>query len=116
MEVFSNILRNARDALDSNGTITIRTKPMRKKKGDFVVAEIMDTGPGIPDEIRDRLFDPFFTTKEKGGGLNIGLGLSICRGIVKAHGGSIEVESTKGKGSIFRVILHAAGEFQGISG
>ncbi len=116
MEVFSNILRNARDALDSNGTITIRTKPIREEKGDFVVAEITDMGPGIPDEIRDRLFDPFFTTKEKGGGLNIGLGLSICRSIVKAHGGRIEVESTKGKSSTFRVILPAAGEFQGISG
>jgi signal transduction histidine kinase len=110
MEVLYNVLKNARDALDSSGTITIKTKPIREGKGDFVMVEIKDTGPGIPDEIRDRIFDPFFTTKEKGGGLNIGLGLSICRGIVKAHGGRVEVESTKGKGSTFRVILPAAGQ------
>jgi two-component system NtrC family sensor kinase len=68
-----------------------------------VVIEVADTGCGIPPEHLDRIFDPFFTTKEVGEGT--GLGLSISHGIVERHGGRIEVESTPGQGTVFRVVL-----------
>jgi len=68
--------------------------------------EVIDEGSGISSAVRHRLFEPFFTTKSPGRGT--GLGLSICYGIVADHGGRIEVESTVGKGSTFRVILPLA--------
>ena len=70
-----------------------------------VVVEITDNGAGIPDDVRPRIFDPFFTTKPVG--LGLGLGLSICHGIVTNHGGTITVESTPGRGTTFRVVLPA---------
>jgi PAS domain S-box-containing protein len=106
MEVFLNIIKNARDAMDGSGTIFITTGIVNVGSADFVVVGIRDTGGGIPDEIKDRIFDPFFSTKEKGGGLNIGLGLSISRSIVREHGGRIEVESRGG--TEFRVMLPVA--------
>ncbi|GEM_PF-883417 len=108
MEVFLNIMKNARDAMGGRGRLAVRTRAVEERGGRSAVVEVEDSGPGIPEEIRDRIFDPFFTTKEKGGGLNVGLGLSISHGIVKAHGGRIEVESEEGKGTLFRVILPAA--------
>ncbi|MEK7773742.1 MAG: PAS domain S-box protein, partial [Deltaproteobacteria bacterium] len=77
MEVILNIIKNARDVMRGTGGIFISTRAVAVDGRDFAVAEIRDTGPGIPGEIMDKIFDPFFTTKEKGGGLNIGLGLSI---------------------------------------
>jgi CheY-like chemotaxis protein len=71
-----------------------------------VIAEIRDTGPGIPDEIRARIFDPFFTTKPIGVGT--GLGLSICHRIISTLGGDITVESHPGRGTTFRVVLPVA--------
>src|SRR5205085_10931550 len=68
-----------------------------------LVVEVRDTGEGIPAETRPRLFEPFFTTKPAGTGT--GLGLSICQSVVLEHGGSIEVESELGHGSLFRVTL-----------
>lgn len=109
IEVMLNIIKNAKDAVHGRGGRIFITTRERKDYGKtFVVAEIRDTGPGILPEIRDRIFDPFFTTKGKGGGLNIGLGLSIARSIVASHGGNIEVESKANEGSAFRVLLPAA--------
>jgi signal transduction histidine kinase len=71
-----------------------------------VVMEIRDNGQGIPAENLRRIFDPFFTTKAVGEGM--GLGLSICNSIISAHGGRIDVESTLGSGSAFRVIIPPA--------
>ncbi len=98
-QVFLNIILNAAQAIPDLGTIFIRTRD----RGDTVVIEIEDTGSGIPEEIQDKIFDPFYTTKEVGHGM--GLGLSISYSIIQNHGGKIEVESRKGKGSLFRITL-----------
>ena len=80
-------------------------------RGDEVILEVADDGCGIPEEILPRIFDPFFTTKPVGQGT--GLGLAISHGIVADHGGRIEVESTPGRGSRFRMILPVGGKGQG---
>ncbi|MBI5923445.1 MAG: PAS domain S-box protein [Betaproteobacteria bacterium] len=100
-QVFLNLLVNAAHALadDERGTITLRTGCDDRR----VWVEVADTGSGIAPENLKRIFDPFFTTKPIGKGT--GLGLSLSYGIVKKHGGSIEVDSEVGKGSTFRVIL-----------
>lgn len=113
-QVFLNIVMNALEAMPPGGTITI-TAGVRRRDGDrFVEARIADTGVGIPPENLPRVFDPFFTTKEVGNGT--GLGLSVSYGIVKAHGGAIEVESEVGKGSTFVVVLPVADEGGRIAG
>src|SRR5439155_132604 len=68
-----------------------------------VQLEIADTGPGIPHDIQARIFEPFFTTKPPGQGT--GLGLSLCRGIIEEHGGTLGVESEPGHGATFRIEL-----------
>jgi signal transduction histidine kinase len=98
-QVFMNLLTNAGQAIDNHGRITIRTG----QEGDNVWVEVEDTGKGIKPENLERIFDPFFTTKPVGSGT--GLGLSLSYGIVKKHGGRIEVKSEVGKGSVFRVVL-----------
>ncbi|HAW49628.1 TPA: hypothetical protein DCX16_01555 [bacterium] len=96
-QVFLNLISNAIQAMNEKGKIEIKIE----KEGDFVKIEVSDTGPGIPDEIKEKIFEPFFTTKTKG----IGLGLSIVKEIVEKHGGYIEVSSTLGKGSSFKIFL-----------
>ncbi|MBI4948757.1 MAG: PAS domain S-box protein [Deltaproteobacteria bacterium] len=107
MQVILNIIKNARDAAGPGGTIFISTKTVRDGYGEFSAVEVRDTGPGIRDDVRDRIFDPFFTTKEKGGGLNIGLGLSIARSVVIEHGGRIEAFNGEGGGAVFRIHIPA---------
>lgn len=114
MEVLLNLIKNARDAMGGKGGISVNSRLRESGAGagraalPMVSVEIRDTGPGIPPEIKDRIFDPFFSTKERGGGMNIGLGLSIAQSIVKGHGGFIEVDSEPGKGATFRIIIPAA--------
>jgi signal transduction histidine kinase len=98
-QVFLNLLLNAIQACGQGGTVTIRTG----LDGASAVVEIQDNGCGICPEHRPRLFEPFFTTRQVGEGT--GLGLSVSFGIVRDHGGSIEVESEVGRGSTFRVRL-----------
>lgn len=105
MEVVLNVLKNARDAMNGSGTIFISTAAKEENGKKFAMAEFMDTGTGIPEEVRDKIFDPFFTTKEKGGGHNIGLGLSISNSIIKEHGGWIESENSPKGGAVFRIYL-----------
>jgi PAS domain S-box-containing protein len=99
-QVFMNLLVNAGHAIESQGTITIRSY---RQGADQVCVEIGDTGKGIAPEHINRIFEPFFTTKAVGKGT--GLGLSLSYGIVQRHGGRIEVDSQLGVGSTFRVLL-----------
>lgn len=98
-QVFMNLLVNAGQAIEERGKITIRTG---QDEADVWV-EVEDTGKGIKPEHLERIFDPFFTTKPVGKGT--GLGLSLSYGIVKKHGGRIEVKSELGKGTMMRVLL-----------
>ena len=110
-QVIMNMLVNAQHAIEHEGSITVRTRRLAEPKSaeagaapvPMVEIAIIDTGCGIPEKNLKRIFDPFFTSKEVGRGT--GLGLSVSHGIVRAHGGSIEVESAVGKGSTFRIYL-----------
>ena len=100
-QVLTNLLINAADALQGQGTITITTRPGPDNEG--VVLTFADTGPGIPAYIRDKIFEPFFTTKPVGKGT--GLGLSIVYSVIQRHGGTIEVDSRPGVGTTFTIRL-----------
>jgi PAS domain S-box-containing protein len=111
MQVFMSLLINAMDAMQDNGTVTLRTR-----WGDgagTVIAEIIDQGSGIRRADLPKIFEPFFTTKPPGRGT--GLGLSICYAIVAEHDGRIEVDSAPGEGSVFRIILPRADETEDIA-
>jgi two-component system NtrC family sensor kinase len=95
--VFLNLIINASDAMDGNGTLTLTTKHNQKEKA--IEIKVQDTGHGITKENMSKIFDPFFTTKETGHG--VGLGLAISYGIVKEHNGNISVESELEKGTTF---------------
>jgi signal transduction histidine kinase len=105
-QLFLNLVLNALDAMRDGGTLYLRTRV----RGGKVIAEVRDTGHGIPVELRDRIFDPFFTTREVGEGT--GLGLAVSGSIVAAHGGRIELETTVGRGTTFRVIMSAMAEVE----
>ena len=116
-QVLLNLCVNARDAMPNGGTLAILAENARfeepqvrrhagVKAGPFVVLRVVDTGTGIPPELLERIFEPFFTTKEPGKGT--GLGLATVRGILKNHGGFVEVKSEVGKGTSFRICLPAA--------
>lgn len=90
-QVWTNLIDNAASAMAGEGTLTVRTAP----DGDHVLVEFRDTGPGVPDEIRDRIFDPFFTTKPVGEGTGLGLDIS-WRIVVNKHHGSLLVQSVPG--------------------
>ena len=94
-QVFLNLFLNARDAMPKGGWLSVSTRFEAGK----VVAEVSDTGLGIPSEYLARIYDPFFTTKAIGQGT--GLGLSITYGIVREHEGSIDCESGIGQGTRF---------------
>ena len=104
VQVFMALLINAVDAMDEQGTVTIRTRRGRGSR-EAVVAEVIDQGVGIARGDTSKIFEPFYTTKAPGRGT--GLGLSICYGIIADHGGRIEVDSTPGSGSTFRILLPA---------
>jgi two-component system, NtrC family, sensor kinase len=102
-EVFVNLLLNATQAMEPcepPRRLTIRVNSADPEP-DCVSVDVIDTGPGIPPDVRHRLFDPFFTTKTSG----TGLGLFMCRSIVEEHGGTLQVDSDTKHGAHFRVIL-----------
>ncbi len=96
-QVFLNLFMNARDAMPNGGMLEVRTF----SQNGSVEVEVADTGLGIATEHLNRIFDPFFTTKSLGKGT--GLGLSVSYGIIKEHAGKVEVRSTPGKGTSFRL-------------
>jgi len=98
-QVVMNLLSNAIDASPDGATVTVATC----RDGDAIHIDVIDRGSGIDPSIRDRIFDPFFTTKPPGHGT--GLGLSISYGIVRDHGGRIDVDSQPGNGSRFTIRL-----------
>ncbi|MEZ4229368.1 MAG: PAS domain S-box protein [Polyangiaceae bacterium] len=112
-QVFLNLLMNAAQALDDGRAETNEIRVRTRQRGDEIIVEVSDTGPGIPNELRQRIFDPFFTTKPIGEG--VGLGLSICHSIVNAYSGHVSiVDEGEGDpanrwGSTFRVHLPASG-------
>ncbi len=96
-QVFLNLFMNARDAMPQGGMLEVRTAA----QNGSVEIEVTDTGSGISPEHLHRIFDPFFTTKATGRGT--GLGLSVSYGIIKEHAGKVDVRSTPGKGTSFRL-------------
>jgi PAS domain S-box-containing protein len=112
-QVLVNLAVNARDAMPGGGVFTITAMNVVFDQEDawqhglapgaYVLLAVRDTGSGIAPEVQARVFEPFFTTKEPGRGT--GLGLATCYGLVKQYGGTIEVASEVGRGTIFRVYL-----------
>jgi len=96
-QILLNLIDNALDAVGHDGKVTIAT---RSTPNDIVI-EVTDNGPGIPPEVMKKIWDPFFTTKEQGKGT--GLGLSISQNIIRTLGGSIELQSKEGEGTVFTV-------------
>ena len=103
--VFNNLFINAVQSMGNDGgSLTVKIAP--DATADMVCFEVIDTGNGIPDENLEKIFEPYFSTKETG----TGLGLAIVQKIIEGHGGTIEVESTVGKGTKFTVRLPREGE------
>jgi two-component system sensor histidine kinase HydH len=106
-QVLLNLLLNALDALPSGGNVSVHmraTGPQGAFDGSQLVLEVADDGRGLPGDLRERIFDPFVSTKETG----IGLGLSVCKRIVEAHGGRITAENRPEGGAVFTVRLPMA--------
>jgi len=107
-QVVINLTTNAMHAMKESPNprrLTVRTRCDRG--AGRALLEVADTGPGMTPDVRARIFEQFFTTKPAGQGT--GLGLPLCQGIVTSHGGLIEVESERGRGALFRVILPLTG-------
>ncbi len=115
-QVLLNLFVNASDAMPGGGDLILKTmnvthKDMKGKlydprPGKYVLLTVTDTGTGMDTETMERIFDPFFTTKEMGRGT--GLGLASAYGIIKAHGGYIDIDSKKGQGATFSIYLPAS--------
>jgi len=108
-QVFINFISNAREALEelpkkSKKELVINSRKAvdGRQKEEFVEVTFKDTGPGIPEEVKDRIFEPFFTTK---GPQSTGLGLSLNYGMIQDHGGTLVFEGNSGKGTTFIVRL-----------
>jgi signal transduction histidine kinase len=109
-QVLLNLLKNAAQAMIANPTDRRPSITLRLRREDrYAVIEVEDNGPGMTEDIRRRVFEPFFTTKEPGVGT--GLGLSVSYMIVtQNHKGLMEVQSTPGRGTVFKVSLPIGGE------
>lgn len=121
-QVFSNLLRNAAEAMGNSGKILVRAENSelaaedyyQLKTGKYIRVTIEDSGVGIPDQHMSKIFDPYFTTKDMGPQKGMGLGLTICYSIVNKHGGSIKIDSEPGKGTVVEVYLPAFKETQAV--
>lgn len=106
-QIWTNIITNAIQAMGEGGTLTISLSSLQDK--GTVLVTFTDNGPGMPENVRQRVFEPFFTTKPKGQGT--GMGLDISRQIIERHKGRIDVSSTPGEGTTFYVELPLQPEF-----
>jgi two-component system cell cycle sensor histidine kinase/response regulator CckA len=115
-QVVLNLFVNARDAMPDGGTISVTTSlisgdAVKHSEADrsksYVCLQVSDTGVGMPPEVKARIFEPFFTTKLGSGGT--GLGLAVVYGIITSHHGFIDVESSPGAGSTFKIVMPASG-------
>jgi two-component system cell cycle sensor histidine kinase/response regulator CckA len=121
-QVILNLAINARDAMPKGGWITIEAQRVEVRSGDgsslspgpHVEISVQDQGTGMSEEVRRRLFEPFFTTKDPDAGS--GLGLATSRDIVEGAGGTIEVDTEEGRGSVFRVLLPRLALAPGLEG
>ena len=104
-QVFLNILRNAYEAVDEGGEITISLSLLKERTKKKIKVEISDNGCGIPEKNRDVIFELFFTTKTTG----IGLGLAIARKIIEQHDGSIQLSENQKKGTSFEILIPVEG-------
>jgi two-component system sensor kinase FixL len=100
-QLLVNLLRNAAEAMADSKTRIITLRIGRAREEDAILMQVADTGPGLPDEILARLFQPFSTTKPNG----MGLGLSICQEIAKAHGGELSATPNGASGTVFTLTL-----------
>jgi signal transduction histidine kinase len=113
-QVLLSLVQNASEAQDGGGGVGTDNarEPVEIRladAGDEVTIEVVDRGPGIPDEILGRVFDPFFTTKEQASGT--GLGLYVAEGVVRRHGGSLSARNREdGPGALFRIVVPTAGK------
>ena len=98
-QVLINLINNAAEAMVDGGHIRLRAAPF--PEGDGAILAVEDDGPGIPEEVREKVFTPFFTTKFSG----TGLGLAIARSLIEQHGGSLELETETGQGTTFFILL-----------
>lgn len=103
--VLVNLVLNAQQASAPDGAIMVRTRARNAPR--LVEIEVADTGPGVPEELRNRIFEPFFTTKEDHGGT--GLGLAVCRALMERNGGTIHLEGANGVGAVFVIGLPSDG-------
>ena len=104
-QLFLNIFQNALEAMGSDGERSIRVARTHSSGSAWILVEVSDTGPGMPESVKTHVFDPFFTTKATGSGL----GLAICRSIVDAHRGTIRAENNSvSSGTTIIVELPAA--------
>ena len=103
VQVMLALLSNAADAVEKEGRVRVAVRPAGE---DEVVLSVEDNGPGVPQELRERVFEPFFTTKPPGEGT--GLGLAVAYGLVQAHGGRLELASPGERGTRFDVFLPVA--------
>src|SRR5690606_14158833 len=106
-QVLGNLMSNAVKFTPEGGSIRLNA---RRARAGFMVIEVADSGPGIPDDQRPHIFDKYYQVGEQARSTGAGLGLAIAHDVVEAHGGRIEVESEVGKGTLFRVWLPARPE------
>jgi signal transduction histidine kinase len=100
-QAFLNLVQNAYEAMEAGGVLRVQVQPVIHEDQEGVELRFSDTGPGVPEEIREEIFNPFVTTKKTG----VGLGLSIVSKIVDGHHGSIHVENSPTGGAIFTIFF-----------